>query len=95
MLPISRHWRGGRGVRYVLALPHHSALLSTFLPSSPENGDMTGRPLLYARSDISSEMVEVGMPMFTLNDLIIVFLVGIIIGALLTRGSRPPGGYYR
>lgn len=40
-------------------------------------------------------MVEVGIPMFTLNDLIIVFLVGIIIGALLTRGSRPPGGFYR
>lgn len=32
--------------------------------------------------------------MFTLNDLVIVFLFGVIIGALLTRGSRPPGGYY-
>jgi hypothetical protein len=39
-------------------------------------------------------MVEAIMPVFTLNDMIIVFLVGIIIGALLTRGSRPPG-YYR
>ena len=34
------------------------------------------------------------MPMFTLNDLFIAFLIGIIIGALLTRGSRPPGNYY-
>lgn len=56
---------------------------------------MSGRSLLYARFDISSEMVEVGMPMFTLNDLVIAFLIGIIIGALLTRGSRPPGNYYR
>jgi hypothetical protein len=40
-------------------------------------------------------MVEVGMPVFTLNDLVIVFLIGIIIGALLTRGNRPPGNYYR
>lgn len=35
------------------------------------------------------------MPVFTLNDLVIVFLIGIIIGALLTRGNRPPGNYYR
>ena len=56
---------------------------------------MGRRALLYARFDISSEMVEVGMPVFTLSDLIIVFLVGIIIGALLTRGSRPPGNYFR
>jgi hypothetical protein len=37
-------------------------------------------------------MDEVRRTMFTINDLLIVFLLGIIIGALLTR-NRPPGYY--
>lgn len=40
-------------------------------------------------------MVEIGVTMFTFNDLVIMFLIGVIIGALLTRGNRPPGNYYR
>jgi H+/gluconate symporter-like permease len=32
--------------------------------------------------------------MFTLNDLLVVFLIGVIIGALLSRGGGRPGRYY-
>jgi hypothetical protein len=31
--------------------------------------------------------------MFTVNDLLVVFLIGVVIGALLSR-SRPTGGYF-